>query len=212
VADGDPVTAMLAGALTLALTNSGWRRVVVVIGAVGLLCVSPRLALGTAAVCVVVALLRRLSTCRLRRRRNEADLAAVCDLVVIALTGGLGLRPALETAANEIGGAIGLELQQALRLGRIDGLADSLATASGMARRLYRIVASAAASGASLQDSIKRLADDLHAEQAAADLEAVRRLPVAMLFPLTLLILPGFLLLAVAPALLDAFGRLDIAL
>jgi len=30
-----------------------------------------------------------------------------------------------------------------------------------------------------------------------------------MLFPLTLLILPGFLLLTIAPAILDAFTRLE---
>jgi hypothetical protein len=49
----------------------------------------------------------------------------------------------------------------------------------------------------------------MNAEQASARLEAVRRVPVLMLFPLTILILPGFLLLAIAPAIIDAFSRLD---
>ena len=57
---------------------------------------------------------------------------------------------------------------------------------------------------------VAQLADDLTAELAARRLESVRRKPIAMLFPLTLLILPGFLLLAVAPAVLDALGRLDL--
>jgi pilus assembly protein TadC len=46
---------------------------------------------------------------------------------------------------------------------------------------------------------------------AASELEAVRKLPVTMLFPLTLLILPGFLLVAIAPAILDAFSRLELS-
>ena len=57
---------------------------------------------------------------------------------------------------------------------------------------------------------MSRLADQLHADLAAHRLAAVRKLPVAMLFPLTLLILPGFLLLTVAPALFDAFAALEI--
>ena len=71
------------------------------------------------------------------------------------------------------------------------------------------MLARAATTGSEVVDPVRRLADELNAEQAAARLETVRRLPVLMLFPLTVLILPGFLLLAIAPAIVDAFSRLD---
>jgi pilus assembly protein TadC len=86
-----------------------------------------------------------------------------------------------------------------------------MTTAHGAGRRLYRVVGAAVATGSSLLDSVARLAHDFHSELAASELEAVRKLPVTMLFPLTLLILPGFLLVAIAPAILDAFSRLELS-
>jgi pilus assembly protein TadC len=71
------------------------------------------------------------------------------------------------------------------------------------------VLARASAAGSEVVTPMTRLADELNAEQAAARLEAVRRLPVLMLLPLTTLILPGFLLLAIAPAIIDAFARLE---
>ena len=52
------------------------------------------------------------------------------------------------------------------------------------------------------------------AEQRDADraraLAAARRLPVQLLFPLTLLVLPGFMVLTIGPALLAALERLGV--
>ena len=95
-----------------------------------------------------------------------------------------------------------------LRRSRIDGLSGAFA--DGHISCVVRVIGRANATGAPLVDAVSRLADELHADLTALRLAAVRRIPVAMLFPLTLLILPGFLLLAVAPALFDAFGRLEI--
>lgn len=204
------MTAAVAGALTLVMTDVGWRRTATVVAGTALAVASPPLAMSLAAAWFLVELVRRRRAGRDRGRRAAADLAALCDLVLIGLTGGLGLRPALEMAARHVGGELGEEAVQVLRRSRVHGLAESLAVADGYGRPLYRVVARATMTGASLEDQVRRLADDVHAERSAAELEAVRKLPVAMLLPLTLLILPGFLLLTIAPAILDAFGRLEL--
>jgi hypothetical protein len=171
----------------------------------------PAVAVVVAAAWALAAMLARVRRARHGVVRNLADLASLCDLTTIGLTGGLGVRPALEMAVAELKGDLAAELDSLLRKGRVDGIAAVMTTADGVGRRFYRIVGRAAATGSSLLDSVSRLAHDLRAETAAAELEAVRRLPVTMLFPLTMLILPGFLLLAVAPGILDAIGRLDFA-
>lgn len=151
---------------------------------------------------------RRLRMRILAQRSKREDTARLAELTVIGLTGGLGLQPALDLAASTLGGETGAETKAMLRRMRVEGAA-ACAGVSGAAVDLYRTIAQAMESGASIVDQVRRIADQLHADLAASRLQALRRLPVLMLFPLTLLILPGFLLLTVAPALVDAFGRLD---
>ena len=153
---------------------------------------------------------RRWTTRRRIARRSKMDVADLCDLTCVGLSGGLSLQPALALAAGLVGGAIESEVAGILRRSRVDGLSTTLLTAPGAGSRLYRVVGQAVATGSSLVGPVGRLAGELEAELAAAELEAVRRLPVLMLFPLTMLILPGFLLVVVAPAVLDAFGRLSL--
>lgn len=151
---------------------------------------------------------------RRRRVAKEAvektgrDLTALAELTAIALAGGLGIRRSLELAGATVGGPIGREVAAVLNLIRIEG-SVVLASVDGIAVLLYRTLGRAALSGAPLLESIDRLAEQLNSDQTAAREQAVRRLPIVMLFPLTLLILPGFVLLTVAPALLESFGRLE---
>ncbi len=140
---------------------------------------------------------------------TRRDVATLAELTSIALTGGLGIRRSLELAGTTVGGPVNDEVAALLARMRVDGSAV-LATADGMAAPLYRTLGRAVLSGAPLLEPIGRLTDQLHRDLAAAGEQRARRLPILMLFPLTLLVLPGFVLLTVAPALLDAFGRLQI--
>lgn len=153
--------------------------------------------------------MRSLATRRRQEAQAQEDLAAMCDLAVIGLAGGMGINAALQTAMRHVGPALASEVGAVIRQAQVVGSASAFMNADGIGERLYRVVGMAVATGQPLSDSVARLADDINAEQATQRLEALRRLPVAMLFPLTLLILPGFLLLTIAPAVLDAFSRLD---
>lgn len=147
---------------------------------------------------------------RVRQGWDSQELAEVCDLTAIGLTGGLNIATALAIAADAGEGAVAAELEGILARARIDGLGAVLATAGGAGSRLYQSVSRADATGGPMLQSVAALADELWSEQATARLEKARRLPVAMLLPLTLLVLPGFLLLTIAPAVLDAFSRLSL--
>jgi hypothetical protein len=169
----------------------------------------PPLAAMAGVVAVVLGIQRTLRWRSHRDERAKGDVATLAELTVLGLAGGLGAQSALDLAATTLGGPVGDEARVVLRRMRVDGVAGA-ATATGHGRALYRVIARTAATGAPLLDPVSRLAGELHEDLASSRLETVRRLPVVTLFPLTLLILPGFLLLTVAPALLEAFGRLEI--
>ncbi len=147
---------------------------------------------------------------RRRRTADSRELAEICDLTAICLTGGLNIATSLHIAAASTGGVIADELERILAVARIDGIGEAMAVARGEGDRLYQAVSRAGASGGPMLLPVRTLADELWNEHAAAAVESARRLPVAMLLPLTLLILPGFLLLAIAPAVMDAFSRLSL--
>lgn len=205
------MTVALLGAVALCLTEARWRTVAGLMAASATSQAAPAAIVAIAMAWLLAAALARVRRSRYRKVRELADLASICDLTAIGLTGGLGVQPALEMAVRHVDGEVSLELGALLQRCRVDGIAAAMTTAQGAGRRLYCVVGAAVATGSSLLDSVARLAHDLHSELAASELEAVRKLPVTMLFPLTLLILPGFLLVAIAPAILDAFSRLELS-
>ena len=204
------MTAVLVGASALVMTPMSPWRILVLTGLAAASVHVPALAVSVAAAAMGASGVRRIRGRTRCRRAALEHLAALADLTAIGLSGGLGIQAALTVAGQSLGGAIGDEIRALLRRARVIGLAAALSSAAGVGQDLYRVVGRAAATGSALLAPVARIAAESNAELAAAQLRAVRRLPVSMLFPLTLLILPGFLLLTVAPALLDAFGRLEI--
>lgn len=174
------------------------------------LSMSPMVAVLAVVSAGVIMLWRRLRLRTTEKDQLNEDAALLADLTALALTGGLGIQPALEIAAGAVGGPIADEVDKLLRRARVDGLATTMTGAGGAGRDLYRVIGRAVSTGSALLDQVTRVADELHSELGARRLQKVRRIPVAMLFPLTLLILPGFLLLTVAPALLDAVLQMEI--
>jgi Flp pilus assembly protein TadB len=201
---------LLIGALAMMFTTLRWQAILGVAAGASLVVTLPSVAFPVAAASGLVAAVRRWRRKRRLADRLVTDVTTLCDLVVIALTGGLGLRASLMLGAACVGGDLEHEVAGVLRRARVDGMSTAMAEATGAGRRLYRVLARAAATGSELVEPVRRIADEMNAEQATKRLETVRRVPVLMLFPLTTLILPGFLLLAIAPAIIDALTRLDL--
>lgn len=149
---------------------------------------------------------------RLARRRAEtsaqADVLMLGELSALGLAAGLDFAGSLQRAAEPLSAEIRAEVQGMLRRARLRGLSAALAEESGRCRRLFRLVARAVDTGAPVRGAVEAFVDDAISEERAANLAAIRRLPVKLLFPLSLLILPGFMVLTIGPALLGSVRRL----
>lgn len=149
----------------------------------------------------------------LARRRSRPgtardDLPLLVDLTGLGLTAGMTFPAAVGAASEYVDGSLASEVQRVLRdrtIGR-----ESAGAADGVSAGLFAVVDRAMVTGASMLPAVSGYAAGLRSEERHRRLAAVRRLPVKLLFPLALLILPGFLLLTVGPALLGGLQRLGL--
>jgi len=170
---------------------------------------SPPIGVVATASAGLAATFRRISASRTAQAEGEHDLVLLADLTVLGLSAGLGLVEALRSAGRWVSPRLAAELRRVLRSVRGGGAAAALGAASGTGEPLYRVLASAAESGAPPVGVVEGFAAERRHADHARTMEAARRLPVRLLVPLALLILPGFVVLAVGPALLDSLARLD---
>ncbi len=136
---------------------------------------------------------------------DQVELLA--ELLVLGLTAGWGFAQTLVWAAARIEDPVGAEVAALVRRMRHDG-ARALDGAGGHGADLYRLVARAQITGAPLVDAVDGFAKDRLMARRQRMLTAARRLPVILVFPLALLILPGFVLVTVAPTLIGALQRI----
>jgi hypothetical protein len=147
-------------------------------------------------------------------RRPRAETASgpllLADQVALGLRAGLTLEGSLRAAAPDLPPALQAEVGGVLRRARSRGMAAALAASGGGGAPLYRITERAVRTGAPLAAAVEALAGELRHEDHSRRVADARRLPVRMLLPLALLILPGFVLALVGPALVGGLARLDI--
>ena len=143
-----------------------------------------------------------------RRRSGSSDRgddeAALAELTALGLSAGLTFSAAANAAATAVPGEASLRLRRALRVG--GGTDGNTADDDG----LMIVVRRALSTGAPLQPAVSGYATTLRNEERSRELNAARRLPVKLLFPLALLILPGFLILTIGPAVLGSLDRLGL--
>lgn len=176
-----------------------WRLVAVASGIL-LLVVAPFLAILSLLGLATGAVLR--ATIRLREPND--DDAIIAELATLGLTAGLTFPAAVEAAAIAVPGDASDRLRRAGRTTAVGD--DDPAGDPG----LFVVARRALATGASLLPSVSGYAAALRDEERSRRLAAARRLPVKLLFPLALLILPGFLILTIGPALLGSLERLGL--
>ncbi len=139
---------------------------------------------------------------RFRRRPRPAgveDIVTFGRLLVVPLTGGMSLANALLMASREAHPQLGSEVLGVLRQSRRTGLAQALASSGGRLGELFGRMAGAHTSGSSQVRAVITHVENLHHQYRMDALSRIRSLPVTLAVPLTLLIIPGFLLVLVGP-------------
>lgn len=150
---------------------------------------------------------RQLSDIKAERRRLRDDEILSVELVAAGVSAGVSFDSAVETAAGQVDAAVAADMTRWLRLVR-HGHPPS--DAESVVAEMIRIAQGAEASGAAVADQLSSLAENQLALDEAATNERLARLPIKMLFPLALLILPGFLLVAVAPTVVSGISKLGL--
>ncbi|MGB9357912.1 MAG: hypothetical protein WCC01_05070 [Acidimicrobiia bacterium] len=140
----------------------------------------------------------------LRPRVGDDDEALLAELASLGLSAGLTFTAAVEAATRAVPGEASDRLRRA---GRTAADRDTVAAGDP---GLFVVARRALATGASLLPAVAGYATALRDEERSRRLAAARRLPVKLLFPLALLILPGFLILTIGPALLGSLERLGL--
>ncbi len=153
-----------------------------------------------------------------RRRHDHAaarELPEVVDLFLVASASGLNLSLSIGAVGERGPPLLGAALRHAAadvddgaRLA--DALEAAMAPLGDPARPLTSALLGAARYGTALGPALDRLAIETRQLRRRQAEEAIRRVPVKLLFPLVLLVLPAFVLLTVVPLLAGALRSLPL--
>jgi len=97
----------------------------------------------------------------------------------------------------------------AARLATISGLTEAVLVVTGEMRGVLAQLARAQRSGAALGDTVRSMIEADIAAEKARRVSRSRSLPVRLMIPLTLLLLPGLVLLLYAPSMFRLFEELS---
>lgn len=196
---------VFAGAVFFVLRDLVRRRAAPIAVAIGAFVMFPVPAL----LCIcALGLVRARSRLAVRRPSSSGsdDLSLLVDLTGLGLSAGMTFPAAAAAGADQVAGGLAGEVRRTLR--RRTSAAEGHPAPVGVTSRLFTVVDRALVTGAPMLPAVTGLAASLRSEERHRRIAAARRLPVKLLFPLALLILPGFLLLTVGPALLAGLDRM----
>ncbi len=192
---------MLFGATLLCLAVwLGRHRIAASIASLMLLSAAPIVAIVAVLGVGAALVIRRV----VRPSISDDDEALLAELTALGLTAGLTFAAAIDAATTAVPGEASSTLRRAGRREHAPG--SPLLDDPG----LFVVARRALATGAPLLPAVSGYAAALRSEERSRQINAARRLPVKLLFPLALLILPGFLVLTVGPAVLGSLERLGL--
>ena len=160
-----------------------------------------------------IALVRRRRQRAQAERRLLGELHDAVPLLEVAVGAGLTVRSALVAVEPWCTGALGAHLAGVVR--RVEagaGLAEELDRMPDQlgetCRGLVAVLGAAERYGSPLVEPLARLGAELRLQRRRQLEQAARQVPVHLLFPLTLGVLPAFVLLAVVPLAATALDGL----
>jgi len=137
---------------------------------------------------------------------SEPPITLVLLLLLISIRSGLSVLAALDEVAHTVPSYRNLHVVS--RIARISGLTSAIEHADNDLRPVVAHLARAQRSGASLTGTVRRLLESRLATEKTEKIASARSLPVKLMIPVTLLMLPGMVLMLYAPTLLSMFDSL----
>lgn len=147
------------------------------------------------------------------RRRVEAELPDAIELLVLCVHAGRSPAQAVGELSQRAPPSVRpgfAAVERQLHRGHLlaDALGELPIVLGPAARELAAAVATAEREGLPLAPMLDRLASEARATRRRHGEAAARRLPVQLSFPLVVCVLPSFVLVALAPAVLGALSTL----
>lgn len=169
--------------------------------------VHPLLGVAVGAALVAATRIVRIARTRARGSEQRSEQILVADLVASGVEAGVSFDEAVSIASGFVSGAVSSEMRARARVAHHGAVGDG---DGSIVDEMFRLAARSAITGAPLANGLRSLSEGERAKDSAARVERLERLPVKLLFPLAFLILPGFLLIAVAPALVSGISKLSL--
>lgn len=155
-----------------------------------------------------VARFRRSARLAATRRAEAAGALEAAELLGLGLTGGLSVAAAHRLALDHAPHAVAPALRSLVSRMSEQGITAALDADSGPLAGSSAVLAAASASGAPVIPALHAHVVQEHHRRHTEAVERARRLPIRLLIPLTLLVLPGFVLITVGPTVADSLARL----
>ncbi len=153
----------------------------------------------------ILWLIRRRLRIRRRPPNRELDLAR---MLLVGLASGLTLSGALELAGSEMEEPTKTAVSDLLRRARASGLSAALAETEGILEGIASHLARAQVTGAPVFEAVTTFVARVEAEERARRLHRAKTLPIRLMIPVSLLLLPGFLLVVMGPTIGDQLSDL----
>lgn len=144
---------------------------------------------------------------RVDRRRSEECFEA-SELVALSLAGGMSIAAGHRAAMRHAAPLARAELAPLVDRMRVLGTTPALVGDDGRMQAGSRAIAAAATSGAAALPALEAYLEVEAHRRHTQEVERVRRLPIRLMLPLTLLVLPGFVVMTVGPTIVESLARL----
>ena len=148
-----------------------------------------------------------LSTDRFRRRpRRQVDVMLIARLLALSIASGQPIGSGLQEIATLLPSTEAQEVEKVIGRTRSVGVARALVETSGPLADLAARLAQSHLSGAPAAAALDAYVASMHDAERYRSIEEARIVGVKLTLPLTLLLLPGFILLTIAPFVVEQLG------
>lgn len=144
---------------------------------------------------------------RIRSRRSDPpSVRLILLLLLVEIRSGLSVLASLQEVSKILPDE--RELLRISRIATVSGITTAIAVAGSELRPVVSQLARSQRTGGSLSSTVRMLLEQHLADERMSRLARARTLPVRLMLPVTLLMLPGLVLLLYAPSLLSMFSDL----